>query len=139
MASSVVGQQCGNCYGEGHLPTDQGPVDCPDCGGEGILPTRNVLVDWRAREIERVLCVGDDQIAHDVGWLIFELRRARSALTQVLALAEEIGDESAARSPVQQMRFIANDALGLYSAARDDAGAGGGASAALKSESKPSP
>lgn len=88
-----------------------------------MLPTQNVLVEWRAREIERLLCSGDDQVAHDVRWLIFELRRARSALTQLLVLTEELDADASvsapARSPVQQMRFIANDALGLYSVAAD--------------------
>jgi hypothetical protein len=110
VPSSTVGQSCGNCYGEGQVPTDAGPVACPDCGGAGVLPTNNVLVEWRASEIERVHGMGQDQIAQDVRWLLFELRRGRAALTKLLALAEELGDEA----PVQQFRFIANEALGLY-------------------------
>jgi len=92
------------------VPTDAGPVACPDCGGAGVLPTNNVLVEWRASEIERLHGIGQDQIAQDVRWLLFELRRSRAALTKLLALADELGDES----PVQQLRFIANEALGLY-------------------------
>jgi len=38
------------------------------------------------------------------------LRRARLALTKMLALAEELCDDPAG----QQLRLIANEALGLY-------------------------
>ena len=110
VASSSVGQSCGNCYGEGQVPTDAGPVACPDCGGAGVLPTNNVLVEWRAGAVERAHGAGQDQIAQDVRWLVFELRRSRLALTKMLALAEEMGEDPAA----QQLRFIANQALGLY-------------------------
>ena len=110
VPSSTVGQSCGNCYGEGQVATDAGPVACPDCGGAGVLPTNNVLVEWRAGEIERLHGAGPDQIAQDVRWLLFELRRGRAALTKVLALADELGDDA----PVRQLRFIANEALGLY-------------------------
>src|SRR4051812_17450530 len=54
VSSSAVGQSCGNCYGEGQVPTDDGPAACPDCGGAGVLPSNNVLVEWRAGEIERL-------------------------------------------------------------------------------------
>jgi hypothetical protein len=92
------------------VPTDDGPVPCPDCGGAGVLPTNNVLVEWRAGAIERLHGGGQDQIAQDVRWLVFEIRRSRLALTKMLALAEEMGDDPVA----QQLRFIANEALGLY-------------------------
>ncbi len=92
------------------MPTDDGPVACPDCGGAGVLPTNNVLVEWRASAIERAHGGGQDQIGQDVRWLAFELRRARLALTKVLALADDLGEDA----PAQQLRFIANEALGLY-------------------------
>ena len=82
-----------------------------------MLPTNNVLVEWRAREIERVHGMGQDQIAQDVRWLLFELRRGRAALTKLLALAEELGDDAPMQ---QQFRFIANEALGLYPIAAAD-------------------
>jgi hypothetical protein len=122
VASSVVGQSCGNCYGEGQVPTDDGPVPCPECGGAGVLPTKGVLVEWRAGEIERRHGNGDDQNAQDVRWLVFELRRARSALTKLLALAEEMGDEAPDDASRGQMRFIANEALGLYPIAAEPTG-----------------
>ena len=110
VTSSSIGQSCGNCYGEGQVPTDAGPVACPDCGGAGVLPTNNVLVEWRAGAVERAHGAGQDQIAQDIRWLVFELHRSRLALTKMLALAEEMGEDPAA----QQLRFIANQALGLY-------------------------
>jgi hypothetical protein len=115
-----VGQSCGNCYGEGQVPTDAGPVACPDCGGAGVLPTNNVLVEWRAGAVERAHGGGQDQIAQDVRWLVFELRRSRLALTKVLALADDLGDTQAA----QQLRFIANEALGLYPVVQAAVGSG---------------
>ena len=42
---------------------------------------------------------------------MFELRRARLALTKLLALAEEIPDDEPL---THQLRFIANEALGMY-------------------------
>ena len=108
--SSLEGDACGNCYGQGHVPTDEGSVTCPDCGGAGTLPSRHVSVDWRAREIERLHTARNDQPAQDVRWLVFELRRARSALTSLLALTEELPDGVA----TQQMRFTINKALRLY-------------------------
>ena len=74
------------------------------------MPGNSVVVEWRALEIERLHGVGNEQIAQDVRWLIFEVRRARSALTNLLALAEDLGDDPVAR----QMRFTINQALSLY-------------------------
>jgi hypothetical protein len=110
MSNSLVGEPCGNCYGQGQVPTDDGPVACPDCGGVGTLPGNGVMVEWRALEIERLHGVGNEQIAQDIRWLIFEVRRARSALTNLLALTEDLGDDPTTR----QMRFIVNEALTLY-------------------------
>jgi hypothetical protein len=110
MAKSSVSAECGNCDGTGDVPTDEGPVACPDCGGAGFLPSSNVLVEWRAREIERLYARGDRQLGQDIDWLIFELRRARSALTNLIALADDAGDDATTK----QIRFIASEALGLY-------------------------
>jgi hypothetical protein len=68
-------------------------------------------VDWRARDIERALICGAPVEGEHVRWLIAELRRARDALTQVIALAHDAQeqDEFALR-----VRFAANQALGLY-------------------------
>jgi hypothetical protein len=103
------GKQCGTCAGSGEAPTDYGPVDCPDCGGSGQLPSRSVLVDWRARDIERALLAGQATAPRDAQWLIDELRLARAALTEIIALAHDGTDAVSNR-----IRFAANRALGLY-------------------------
>jgi hypothetical protein len=97
----------------GELPTDYGPVDCWDCGGAGHLPSRAVLVDWRSRDLERALTTGRAPAAADLKWLVAELRTARSALTDILALAQDLDDEY---SIAVRIRFAANRALGLYDA-----------------------
>jgi len=102
---------CSSCGGVGEVPTDFGPQDCPDCGGAGFLPSRAVLVEWRARDIERALSAGVDAAAVDVRWLLAELRAARHALTDIIALAHDIQD---ADSIAGRIRFTANRALGLY-------------------------
>jgi hypothetical protein len=110
MANAGESQRCQTCYGEGNFPTDAGLIDCPDCGGSGTLPSPSTLVEWRLREIERAFGAGQDEEPQAVRWLATELRRAREALTEILALSEELPD-------VQErtrLRFVANGALELY-------------------------
>lgn len=111
VSAEGKGKRCESCFGSGEVGTDFGPTDCPDCGGTGVLPTRNVLVEWRARDIERALATSDDTVATDVRWLLAELRRARAALTEIVALAQETSEADAISS---RIRFTANQALGLY-------------------------
>jgi len=93
---------------------ERGPGDCPDCGGTGRLPSRATLVDWRSRDIDRAAASGRALSPDDARWLISELRTARSALTQIIALAHDIeGNEAIA----VRIRFAANKALGLYETA----------------------
>ena len=47
----------------------------------------------------------------DARWLVSELRAARGALTEIIALAHDINDPDAIS---QRIRFVANRALGLY-------------------------
>ena len=102
---------CQTCHGEGQVPSEIGPAACPDCGGSGTLPSRDVLIDWRVSEIERVHVGQADEVSPHIRWLAFELRKARQALSQVIALSQELEDDS----PIaQRIRFVANDALGLY-------------------------
>ena len=103
--------QCSSCSGSGEVPTDYGSVDCPDCGGAGFLPSRSVLVDWRSRDLERALSRGSASEISDVRWVLAEMRQARAALTEIIALAHDIRDEDAI---AQRIRFVANRALGLY-------------------------
>jgi hypothetical protein len=110
MPSVPSGQPCRTCAGEGLVPADTGPLPCPDCGGDGRLPGHDVLLEWRVSEIERLRGAREDEVGRDVRWLAFELRRARAALTTLLTIADDLGDGPAA----QNLRFVANQALGLY-------------------------
>ena len=111
MREERSGNQCLSCNGSGEMPTDYGSVDCPDCGGAGILPSKNVLTDWRMRDIERACAANTHPTPADVRWLMAELRAARQALNEVIALAHDIEDPNAI---ALRIRFAANRALGLY-------------------------
>jgi hypothetical protein len=102
---------CMSCAGTGEMPSEHGPLDCPDCGGTGGLPSRATLVDWRSRDIERATAKGNGLSAEDARWLLSELRNARTALTEIIALAHDVqdSDEIALR-----IRVTANRALGIY-------------------------
>jgi hypothetical protein len=114
-----VEQPCASCVGTGEMVREMGPVDCPDCGGTGTLPPRGTLVDWRARDIDKAAAAGRGVGPEDARWLVSELRTARQALTQIIALAHDVEDADAI---AQQIRFAANKALGLYETSkRDDA------------------
>jgi hypothetical protein len=106
--------RCRSCVGTGEAPTDYGIVDCPDCGGGGYLPTKNVLVDWLARDIERAVEKGRTPEPTDVRWLLGELRLARAALTEIIALAHDAQDPD---DIALRIRFAANRALGVYDVA----------------------
>jgi hypothetical protein len=103
--------KCEGCLGSGDWPTDYGVIDCPECGGSGSLPSRNVLVDWRSRDIERAVDAGRNASAEDINWLLAELRSARAALTEIIALAHDAEDPDGI---AMRIRFAANRALGLY-------------------------
>jgi hypothetical protein len=108
--SEGEGRRCETCYGQGQVPTDDGLITCPDCGGEGRLASPATLIEWRLRAIEQAQGARNDELALDVRWLAFELRRARDALTELVALIDDL-DETPLRT---RMRFIANGALNLY-------------------------
>ena len=109
--SEIKGPACMTCYGTGEAAMGSGPTDCPDCGGSGVLPSRGVLVEWRARDVERAHGKGDDETAMHVRWLLAELRNARRALNEIIALAHDVEDEDRI---AQRIRFVANRALGTY-------------------------
>jgi len=125
--SGVAGEQCKTCYGEGNVPTDEGPLPCSDCAGAGTLPHHDTLVEWRLRSIERAHATRDEGVATDIKWLAFELRRAREALTGLLALTDEVEETDDVQSVPARMRFIANRALGLYDVTSAEAQAPAGA------------
>lgn len=101
---------CKSCHGTGDVPNENGPAQCPDCGGAGYLPSAHVLVEWRARDIERAHAGSGDSTGGDVRWLLAELRRSRDALMEISALAQELEE-----NPISaRIRFAANTALRLY-------------------------
>lgn len=109
--------KCSSCTGSGEVPTDYGSVDCPDCGGAGFLPSRGVLLDWRTRDLERALSRGATPEPADLKWILAEVRQARAALTEIIALAHDVSDSDAI---AQRIRFVANRALGLYDVAAQE-------------------
>ncbi|HWP06488.1 MAG TPA: hypothetical protein VNN72_12130 [Polyangiaceae bacterium] len=103
-------EQCKSCHGTGEIGSDGGPARCPDCGGAGYLPSAHVLVEWRARDIERAHAGAGGGTGGDVRWLLAELRRSRDALMEISALAQELDE-----GPISaRIRFAANTALRLY-------------------------
>lgn len=109
-STKVRGESCGSCQGTGEMPTDFGIAECPDCGGVGQLPPRAVQTEWRARDIGAAALAGRHIEPADVKWLLAEFDGMRSALTEILALAQE----SEAEECLARIRFTANRALGLY-------------------------
>jgi hypothetical protein len=104
--------QCATCYGSGEWVSDQGPTVCPDCFGDGTAPASGNKMEWRLREIERRTVGSGPEIAADVRWLVHEVRRTRDALVHIMARCQDAdeGDRLA-----EDVKFRANDALGLYS------------------------
>jgi hypothetical protein len=74
------------------------------------LPARSALVDWRSRDIERAVNGGLHPAAVDVRWLLAELRSARKALTEVIALAHDAPDTDGI---AMKIRAVASKTLGL--------------------------
>jgi hypothetical protein len=116
-AATETAGVCRTCEGTGEAPTENGVVDCPDCGGGGTLPDRSVLTEWRARDIERAVGAGIVPIGSDVTWLIAELRKARTALAEIVALAHDAHDPD---SIAMKIRVTATRALGLTDRKKSD-------------------
>jgi hypothetical protein len=73
--------------------------------------------EQRMRQIEQRTGKLSGEAAQDSQWLVGELRRCRSALVKVLTAAQDTEEES---DTLQQVRFFANDALGMYPPADGD-------------------
>lgn len=101
---------CKTCFGTGEIGTEVGAGACPDCGGSGELPDTSVLVEWRARDIEAHHMKSPVADSPDVLWLIAELRRTRTALSEVLSLTSELEESELSIA----IRGIANRALETY-------------------------
>jgi len=117
LATESSAAQCLTCYGNGEAASDWGVTACPDCGGCGTLPAADVLVEWRMRAIEKNYAHGDGDVARDVAWLAFELRRARQALVKIMTVAQADAAEDDALAT--RIRFLVNDALHLYEDSRE--------------------
>lgn len=102
---------CLTCYGRGETASEHGPTVCPDCFGDGKPPARGTRVEWRLRELETQCRDDKDERARDITWLVHELRGARDALVRVLARCAD-ADES--DDVAREVKFIANEALGVY-------------------------
>lgn len=85
--------------------------DCGDCHGTGQLASAASVVEERLRRIEGSASRVDGELQEDLRWLIFEARKGRSALIQILAAAQDLDDNDAL---AKRIRFAANEALGLY-------------------------
>ena len=107
-----------SCHGTGEIATDCGPAACPDCFGDGRPLGRGARLEWRLRQIERThRGKGSDDEA-DILWLVHELRQSREALVGILTRCQDAdeGDTFAA-----EIRYRANETLGLYDHAASDA------------------
>ena len=102
---------CLTCYGSGETVTDAGPQACPDCFGEGSALSQSTKMEWRLREIERVHRDSGREIQADILWLVHELRQSRAALLRVLARCQDADDSD---TVARDLKFLANEALGLY-------------------------
>jgi hypothetical protein len=111
--NDVRSEPCASCQGAGEIGTDHGPVDCPDCFGEGRQLDPPTRLEWRLRDIERTHPGGAHGCDADMRWLVFELRRSREALLQILSRCQDDGD-GAGGGLSAELRHVANRALGLY-------------------------
>jgi hypothetical protein len=102
---------CATCLGEGEIGTEYGPVSCPDCFGEGRHIALAERAEWRMRDIERAHSDDAHGCARDMRWLVFELRRSRDALQQILA---RCADEDESNTLATDVKFVANQVLELY-------------------------
>lgn len=101
--------KCSTCNGTGAMPSDYGPVDCSECGGSGASLPKKAQVDARMADLEKAYAGARNAVATDVRWMLTELRGARSALKEIVALAHDVRDEDAI---ALKIRMIANTALG---------------------------
>jgi hypothetical protein len=113
----TTADRCLTCHGAGEIGTEEGPVACPDCFGDGRPLGRGAKLEWRLRQIERAHGRRGVEGDADVVWLVHELRRTREGLVGIFTRCQdaEEGDVFAA-----EIRYRANQALGLYDVAQED-------------------
>jgi hypothetical protein len=118
--SDKSSEPCNSCYGQGVTATEHGPLTCSDCAGVGSLPSNMVRTEWRLRELERIYSAADSGIssvdtgaaAQDLRWLVSEVRRARGALLQILAVTDDT--DLVADPTLTRIKFLANEVLSIY-------------------------
>jgi hypothetical protein len=103
--------RCLTCYGSGETVADGGPQACPDCFGEGKALSRGTKLEWRLRALEKSHCQAKHEASADVLWLVNELRVARETLLRIFA---RCADADEADVTARDVRYQANEALGLY-------------------------
>lgn len=110
---SPSSRACLTCWGEGEISTENGPDLCPDCRGDGKQPVPHELAEKRLRELEEKLASleDDDQEPTDLRWLVHELRATRKALLHIFTVCHDVGDDPPV---VREVKFLANEALGLF-------------------------
>jgi hypothetical protein len=111
MTTRPPQKKCLTCYGAGEAVTENGPQVCPDCFGDGRPASGGTKLEWRLRYIERTYAGSGRETEADVLWLIHELRQGREALLRILARCQDADDSDAL---ARDVRFQANEALGLY-------------------------
>jgi hypothetical protein len=109
--SEPASERCTSCQGAGEIGTDNGPTVCPDCFGEGRPLDSLERTEWRLRDIERAHQGTSHGCDGEVRWLVFELRRTREALVQILSRCQDDSDTNGLAAEIQ---YTANRALGLY-------------------------
>jgi hypothetical protein len=109
-------ERCTTCYGTGELVSEHGPAACPDCFGDGHRLGSGAKLEWRLRELERLHRGGGSEADADVLWLIHELRKSREALLLILSRCQDADAEDALAADV---KFRANEALGIYDPERE--------------------
>jgi hypothetical protein len=102
---------CLTCYGTGEIVADGAPQVCPDCFGENRSLSNGTKVEWRLRAIERIYRGSGRETEADVLWLVNELRNGREALLRILARCQDAEESDAT---ARDVKFQANEALGLY-------------------------
>jgi hypothetical protein len=102
--------QCLTCHGSGEVVNEFGPEACPDCAGAPGDVGAWQQTERRIRDIEQRYA-GAPEFATDLKWLLFELRRSRHALLQILTRCQDAGsgDELA-----KEIKFYVQEATEMY-------------------------
>lgn len=109
--NEIAEDTCLTCLGAGEVSSERGVARCDDCDGTGKIGSIFRRNEQRIRQIESHLSRLSGEAALDSQWLILELRRCRAALVNVMTAAQDAEQED---DVFAQVRFFANEALGMY-------------------------